>query len=198
MSENTASTEKKYFDLHTLGLGYLNRAREVKPNKGEPYLACVVNALNGEADDVKYVPFDCRVSGEKAQELVRSYFDVINAKGDNGKPKNKVLVGFRVGDLWTDIFTYEKGEKAGKQGVSLKVRLLYIGWIKVNGQVVYKAEPKPKPENEQTTGATPTDNADEERSTGAPDSESPSAQDGEEAETEISGFENMTDETDPS
>ncbi|MGH8432349.1 MAG: DUF3577 domain-containing protein, partial [Solimonas sp.] len=53
-----------------------------------------------------------------------------------------VLIGFRLGDLWTDIFTYSKGKNAGQQGVSLKARLLFVSWIKVDGEMVYKAEPK--------------------------------------------------------
>jgi len=36
----TPSNEKSYFDLHISGIGYLNRIREVKPKKGEPFLAC--------------------------------------------------------------------------------------------------------------------------------------------------------------
>ena len=56
--------------------------------------------------------------------------------------ERKVLIGFRLGDLWTDIFTYTKGKNEGKPGVSLKARLLFVSWIKVDGQLVYKAEPK--------------------------------------------------------
>jgi hypothetical protein len=52
------------------------------------------------------------------------------------------MIGFRLGDLWTDTFTYSKGKRAGEQGVSLKARLLFVGWIKVDGQLVYKAEAK--------------------------------------------------------
>ena len=56
--------------------------------------------------------------------------------------EKKVMIGFRLGDLWTDIFTYSKGKRAGEQGVSLKARLLFVSWIKVDGKLVYKAEPK--------------------------------------------------------
>ena len=53
-----------------------------------------------------------------------------------------MLVSFRIGDIWADAFTYEKGEKKGQAGASLKGRLLYIGWIKVDGNLVYEAKPK--------------------------------------------------------
>ena len=58
------------------------------------------------------------------------------------KDEKKVLIGFRLGDLWTDIFKYSKGPKEGETGVSLKARLLFVSWIKVDGEFVYKAEPK--------------------------------------------------------
>jgi hypothetical protein len=132
----TTSTEKSYFDLHITGLGYLNRIREVKPKKGDAFLACDIAALNGPSDDVSYVRFDTRVSGSEAQHLVRRCIQAVDAE-------KKVMIGFRMGDLWTDTFTYSKGKRAGEQGVSFKARLLFVSWIKVDGKLVYKAEPKP-------------------------------------------------------
>jgi len=132
----TTSTDKSYFDLHITGLGYLNRIREVKPKKGDAFLACDIAALNGPNDNVSYVRFDTRVSGSEAQHLVSRCVQAVEAE-------KKVMIGFRLGDLWTDIFTYTKGKNAGKPGVSLKARLLFISWIKVDGKLVYKAEPKP-------------------------------------------------------
>ncbi|WP_431819403.1 STY4534 family ICE replication protein [Burkholderia sp. F1] len=154
----TTSTEKTYFDLHITGLGYLNRIREVKPKKGDAFLACDIAALNGPSDDASYVRFDTRVSGSEAQHLVRRCIEAVDAK-------KKVLIGFRLGDLWTDTFTYTKGERAGKQGVSLKARLLFVGWIKVDGELVYQAKPKPAESDERepvvpaTTGALATQQA---------------------------------------
>ena len=124
---------KTYFDLHISGLGYLNRVREVKPKKGDSFLACGIAALNGSADAPEYRRFDCRVSGREAQHLVRRCQQAVDAE-------RKVLIGFKLGDLWTDIFTYAKGKRAGEQGVSLKARLLYIRWIKIDGKLEYQAE----------------------------------------------------------
>jgi len=142
----TTSNEKSYFDLHITGLGYLNRIREVTPKKGEPFLACDIAALNGDGNKPNYVRFDTRVSGIKAQHLVRRCKEAVDAK-------KKVLIGFRLGDLWTDIFTYSKGERAGKQDVSLKARLLHIGWIKLDGERVYQAESKAAEDDAQETQA---------------------------------------------
>jgi hypothetical protein len=138
----TNSTDKSYFDLHITGLGYLNRIREVKPKKGDAFLACDIAALNGPSDDVSYVRFDTRVSGSEAQHLVRRCIQAVDAE-------KKVMIGFRLGDLWTDTFTYSKGKRAGEQGVSLKARLLFVSWIKVDGKLVYKAESKPTETDER-------------------------------------------------
>ena len=131
----TTSSEKTFFNLHITGLGYLNRIREVTPRKGESFLACDIAALNGPSDAPEYRRFDVRVSGTEAQHLIRRCSEAVEAD-------KKVLIGFRLGDLWTDTFTYTKGERAGQQGVSLKARLLFVQWIKVDGEMVYKAEPK--------------------------------------------------------
>jgi hypothetical protein len=131
----TTSKDKSFFDLHITGIGYLNRIREVTPKKGGAFLACDIAALNGPSDNPEYRRFDVRVSGSEAQHLIRRCEEAVKAE-------RKVLIGFRLGDLWTDIFTYSKGKRAGEQGVSLKARLLFVSWIKVDGQLVYKAEAK--------------------------------------------------------
>ncbi|NWA23962.1 DUF3577 domain-containing protein [Pseudomonas gingeri] len=134
MSNQT--NETKYFDLHTTGIGYLNRIREVSVRKGKPFMAVTVAALRGSSDEVEYTYIDCNVVGEEAERLIRRCQDAVNNKG------KKVLVSFRIGDIWPDTFTYDKGDKIGKTGVSLKGRLLFIGWVKVDGGTVYEAKPR--------------------------------------------------------
>ncbi|MDO7930278.1 STY4534 family ICE replication protein [Pseudomonas sp. KFB-139] len=129
------SNETKYFDIHTTGIGYLNRIREVKPKKGNPFMAVTIAALHGKSDDVEYTYIDCNVVGEEADYLIRRCIDAVNAD-------KKVLVSFRVGDIWPDVFTYEHGPKKGQTSASLKGRLLHLSWIKVNGVTVHEAKPK--------------------------------------------------------
>lgn len=128
------TNEAKYFDLHTTGIGYLNRIREVK-TRGKPFVAVTVAALRGSTDNAEYTYIDCNVVGEEAEKLIRRCQPAVDAD-------KKVLVSFRIGDIWPDLFTYEKGEKKGQSGVSLKGRLLFINWIKVNGELVYDSKPK--------------------------------------------------------
>lgn len=137
MSQTPASNDApvndgpRYFDLHTTGVGYLSRVREVKVKKGEPFLCVDVSALRGTSDAVEYTRFDCRVSGEEA-------ISVINRLKADIESKKKVLVGFKVGDLYAETFVYEKGDKAGQTGISLKAHLLRLTFAKVDGVLVYQ------------------------------------------------------------
>ncbi|MGV8863004.1 MAG: STY4534 family ICE replication protein [Pseudomonas sp.] len=161
---NQPQEASTYFNLHTVGIGYLNRVREVQVRRGQPFMACDIAALHGATDAVEYTRFDCKVAGCEAERLIRLYADAVHAE-------KKVLVSFRIGDLWIDPFLYTKGEKQGQPGASLKGRLLFIDWIKVNGTFEYKAPAKQKatapaeqaPNNESSP--TPADADAEERET---------------------------------
>ena len=123
----------KYFDLHTTGIGYLYRVREVIPKEGESFLTVGIAALRGSADNVLYTHFECRVSGRQAQEAVSQLQPAVEAK-------SKVLIGFTLSDLHPELFTFKKGERAGETGFSLKARLLRVAWAKVDGEPFYHQE----------------------------------------------------------
>ena len=147
MSQSSAvAGEATYFDLHTQGLGYLNRIREVTPSRGKAFLACTIAALNGPTEAPEYRYFDVTVCGAEARQLVSRYAEAV-------EQGHKVLMGFRLGDLWTDLFRYSRGEKAGKTGVSLKARLLFVSWVKVDGKLVYQARPKAEADDTAATSA---------------------------------------------
>ena len=89
---NTPAQGKQFFDLHTRGIGYLNRTRWVTTKgkggrRGEPFLACSINALHGDVEDPNTSLFDCRVSGNDAQRIVQAVMPDVEAK-------KKVIVGF--------------------------------------------------------------------------------------------------------
>lgn len=135
MSESTqASTQPSYFNLHVEGVGYLNRVRTVKPKKGQEFLACTVAALRGSDSDVSYTKFDCRVSGADAQAIVKRLEDDVAAE-------KAVIIGFRIADIYPEMFTFEKGDRKGQPGVSIKGRLLRIKFAKVNGKSVDVPQP---------------------------------------------------------
>ncbi|MEJ1296471.1 MAG: STY4534 family ICE replication protein [Candidatus Sedimenticola sp. (ex Thyasira tokunagai)] len=130
MSNNES---QKYFDLHTTGIGYVNRVREVTPKEGNPFLSVTISALRGSVENVQYTHFECRVSGKQAQEIVRQVKPAVEGK-------LKVLIGFTLSDLYGETFTFKNGDKAGETGISLKARLLRVPWAKVDGQPFYKEQ----------------------------------------------------------
>lgn len=132
------STSKNYFNLHTIGVGYLSDIREYQPKKGEPILSCRVSALVGQSDSPEYRFFDMNVIGEEAKKLIGRCREAVAAK-------KKVLISFVMADMWYDTFTYGKDSdfhKKGDIGVSLKGRLIRINMIKVNGELKYAEQSK--------------------------------------------------------
>ena len=130
MSESSqASSSSSFFNLHVEGVGYLNRVRTVKPKKGQEFLACTVAALRGSDSDVCYTKFDCRVSGADAQAIVKRLENDVAAD-------KAVIIGFRIADIYPEMFTFEKGDRKGQPGVSIKGRLLRIKFAKVNGESI--------------------------------------------------------------
>ena len=115
MSESSqASSPSSFFNLHVEGVGYLNRVRTVKPKKGQEFLACTVAALRGSDSDVSYTKFDCRVSGADAKAIVKRLENDVAAD-------KAVIIGFRIADIYPELFTFEKGDRKGQPGVSIKV-----------------------------------------------------------------------------
>ena len=118
-----------YFDLHTTGVGYLNRVREVNPENGSPFLAVTIAAIHGKSTDVTRTYFECAVYGEQAQKSVRELKAAVDAD-------KKVLIGFTLSNLNAESFTFQQGDKAGQTGINLKARLIRVAWAKVDGEKV--------------------------------------------------------------
>ena len=141
MSESSQASSPSFFNLHVEGVGYLNRVRTVKPKKGQEFLACTVAALRGSDSDVSYTKFDCRVSGADAQAIVKRLENDVAAD-------KAVIIGFRIADIYPEMFTFEKGDRKGQPGVSIKGRLLRIKFAKVNGEPIDVPQPARAEERE--------------------------------------------------
>jgi len=134
-------SDSKFFDLHVTGLGYLNRVRMVKPNKGDSFLACSISALRGEWNKdggikPESTKFDVRVYGQDA-------IKAIEILQPHGEEKRKIMVQFKLGDVYPQVFVYEKDaapnkgtHKKGDTGVMIKGRLLKIAKAWVDGNPV--------------------------------------------------------------
>lgn len=138
----TASTQtSNHFNLHVNGIGYLNRVRWVETKgsgrKAQPFLACSISSMRGNADEPDYTYFDLRVSGSEAIEMVEKLMGDVEAK-------RKVVVSFRVGDIYTHVYMRnlrdDKGRATGEQepAALIKGRLLLINSITVDGVNIFR------------------------------------------------------------
>ncbi len=137
--------QAEYFNLHSIGCGYLSRVRWVKPKQnrggrtGDSFLACAINALRGEVSNPSYTYFDLRVSGEEAMHVVQSLQEAVDEN-------RKVFVAFKLGDFYAETYDRhvldEKGRKTEKMETRclIKGRLLLVTHAKVDGETVYVRE----------------------------------------------------------
>ena len=142
----TASAQTNHFNLHVNGVGYVNRVRWVEPRRNagrraEPFLACSVSAIRGNADSPDYTYFDLRVSGSEAIEMVeRLKVDV--------EENRKVFIAFRIGDIYPHMYERDVRERDGRKtgeremAALIKGRLLLINSITIDGENVYRRDPE--------------------------------------------------------
>lgn len=123
----------RYFYLHLTGIGYITRIREkTKQEEGESRLYVDVAAFHGPLDQLKYTNISATVTGADSQKLVRQCRQSVDAQ-------SKVLIAFRIGEPFVHQFKYDFGPRMGEYNARLEGRLLSIGWIKIDGQLVYSA-----------------------------------------------------------
>jgi hypothetical protein len=146
---SNAAPGKEFFDLHTRGIGYLNRARWVSVKgrggrRSDTFLSTGINALHGDAADPNTTLFDCRVTGDDAQQIVKAVMPDVDA----GK---KVFIAFTIGDTYAHPYERKvkvKDDKTGKwietgageMAALIKGRLLRITNVKIDGEVVYRVD----------------------------------------------------------
>jgi len=151
---NNAAQVEAFFDLHTTGIGYLSRIRIVSPTKRskDNYVACTINALHGSKEDVHYTKFDVRISGTEAEARILALKGYVDAN-------RKVLVQFKIGDIYPEAFVFQKGTRAGQTGVVNKGRLLQVNAAKVDGTVYnfinVEAAAEDEPFDDEQDGAVP-------------------------------------------
>jgi hypothetical protein len=180
MNASAQAQQSNHFNLHVNGVGYLNRVRWVEVNsagrKAQPFLACSISALRGNAEQPDYTYFDLRVSGSEAIEMVEQL--KVNVDG-----KQKVVVSFRVGDIYPHVYLRDvrdrDGRKTGERepAAIIKGRLLLITSITIDGENVYRRDPaiqtaeaaaSPDDDQEEQLGTQPQHQEPEPRTAPAP------------------------------
>lgn len=147
-------------ELVTWGIGYLSQPKDAMKD-GAQHLSCSIAALTGPVDvppgqQREYRYFNTVVTGEEAQTLVRRYAQAINAN-------QKVLIAFKLNDMWADPYIRASGEKIGQAAATLESELTHINLVKVDGEQVYPESNTPATEDapaSNETAAADEDNGD--------------------------------------
>lgn len=148
----THTNENTYFDLHTSGIGYLNRARVVKPTAGKkfkPFTAVSISALFGSSEDIQYSRYDVTCVTQDTAELIQQYQDEIN------NDTSKVICQFVISDSYAEPFKTNDNEMRAVN----KGRLLSLRFIKIDGVIVYQEEKKVFENENESNSEAPTDQA---------------------------------------
>ena len=126
----STNEESKYYDLYTSGLGYINSVKDVEPEGGLPFLAVRISALRGSISAMQRTNFNCVAMGLQTIDFARQ----LQPEVDAGK---RVLIGFKLSDIYPRVFFYGHGPKVGRPGIDLRGRLIHIDWARVNGVQIY-------------------------------------------------------------
>ena len=131
------SNDKKYYDITVRGVGYLNRPRIIKPKAGNnnEYKAVDINMLSGHEDNVEYVYFSTTIVGNEAKEVLTSHWDRLIKADADGK---KILAQVGITDPRPDSYKTKNGEVRH----TMRGRLLFVSFIRINGEEIYKAPPR--------------------------------------------------------
>ncbi|MBE0469807.1 MAG: DUF3577 domain-containing protein [Methyloprofundus sp.] len=124
--------QNNFFNLHTKGIGYINRFRLVNPKgkKSQPFCAVTIGFLRGSADEVEYTYIDTIIRNKEVCELLKQHESAINDEN------SKVLGVCVVGDIYAETFTKHDNSIAA----GIKGRLIGLNQLKINGNVVYQRE----------------------------------------------------------
>lgn len=129
MSQSNAA---KAYNLHTTGMGYLNRLRLVPVKKGKSYWCASIGALYGLVDEntgrAETSLYDLKIVAVRAIESAEQLKPVF----DQGQ---KVFLEFKAGDTRAEVFQYQKGERKDQWGACIRGTLLQIRKAWVNGEL---------------------------------------------------------------
>lgn len=154
---NAQTAQPKAYNLHTTGMGFVNRLRFVNPEKGKGkskgYWSVSIGALYGVEDEngrCESSLYDLNVVGKVAKDSVQT----LQAAFNEGK---KIFVEFKAGDTRSEHYQYKNGERAGQWGSCIKGTLLQLRKAWVNGELVI--DTSQQPDLEEVPADEPTDNA---------------------------------------
>ena len=131
MTSATTSNNNQYFDLITIGVGFINRPRNINA-KGKP-LALTFVASYGDANEKNRVTYELYVRGTDAKETIQKLVD-------SYKDGDKIWAKLELGDTRPELVVDESGNpmkrKDGTFVLINRGNLLKIHFLKKNGEIL--------------------------------------------------------------
>ena len=150
------SNDTKYYDITIRGVGNLYRPRIVKPKEGNnnEYKAIDINMLNGHEDNVKYVRFSTKIVGNHAKEVLTRHWDrLVKADRDGQEILAQAVI--------TDPRPASYQTKQGEVRHYIQGRLVWLSFIRIDGEEIYKAPPREANGASSQTSSTNEDTSEE-------------------------------------
>ncbi len=140
-SSRNATQKRKWISSSIAAMAYLAGIREVESGN-KTFLACDINVVEGPRDGASYRRFSCIIAGEKAREVVLSCEESL-------EQERPVLMGVLLRGFKPHIYEHTKGKYEGELDVSFQSSLMYIDWVRIDGQEVYKVLPEEKEQGQR-------------------------------------------------
>jgi len=142
-NSNSSNQPKKQNSWVTAGIAamaYLQDFKEI--TKGDnTFMVCDLKVLENTSKGRFYHRFSCYVIGEEAQNLLWDLEQDLDEK-------REILLGVLMRGMTPSIFEHQKGDLAGQTDVSFQSNLMYIDWIRVDKEEIYKVQPQDRADDQ--------------------------------------------------
>ena len=133
MTSATTSNNNQYFDLITIGVGFINRPRNINA-KGKP-LALTFVASYGDANEKNRVTYELYVRGSDAKEIIQKLADSHN-------DSDKIWAKLELGDTRPELVLDDSGNPMKRKDGSFVLinrgNLLKVHFLKKNGDILFQ------------------------------------------------------------
>jgi len=142
-NSNSSEQPKKRNNWVTAGIAamaYLQDFKEI--TKGDStFMVCDFKVLENTSKGRFYHRFSCYVIGEEAQDLLWDLEQDLDEK-------REILMGVLMRGMTPSIFQHQKGDRTGQTDVSFQSNLMYIDWIRVDKEEIYKVRPEERQDDQ--------------------------------------------------
>ncbi|CAK7009018.1 DUF3577 domain-containing protein [Saezia sanguinis] len=143
-NSNSSNQPKRRNNWVTAGIAAMAYLQDFKIIKtgDSPFMVCDFKVLENTSKGRFYHRFSCYVIGEEAQNLLWDLEQDVDEK-------REILMGVLMRGMTPSIFQHQKGDRTGQTDVSFQSNLMYIDWIRVDKDEIYKVRPEDREDDQR-------------------------------------------------